>query len=98
VTVYLLDKNVLRELRPKGNFDVRSWYASIAEADPRISVMTLFKKRRGWERRKKTTPGLAAAQLAVLDALEAAYKTRLLPIDDAVTAEWARLLGAKDKN
>jgi hypothetical protein len=26
------------------------------------------------------------------------YKTRLVPTNGAVTAEWARLLGAKDKN
>src|ERR1019366_4234291 len=77
---------------------VRAWYASIAEADLRISVMTFFEKRRGWERRSKSAPDLAAARLAELDALEAAYKTRLVPIDGAVTAEWARLLGAKDKN
>ena len=98
MTIYLLDENVLRELHAKGNPEVRAWYASIAEAELRISVMTFFEKRRGWERRKKTTPDLAAAMLAELDALEAAYKTRIVPIDAAVTAEWARLLGAKDKN
>jgi predicted nucleic acid-binding protein len=98
VTVYLLDENVLRELHAKGNPTVCAWYGSIAEADLRISVMTFFEKRRGWERRKKTDPGLAAARLAEPDVLEAAYATRLVPIDGAVTAEWARLLGAKDKN
>jgi predicted nucleic acid-binding protein len=49
VTVYLLDENVLRELHSKGNAEVRAWYASIAEDDLRISVMTFFEKRRGWE-------------------------------------------------
>ncbi len=96
--VYLLDENVLRELHSKGNREVRAWYASVAEADLRISVMTFFEKRRGWERRKQCAPDLAAARLAELAALEAAYRTRFVPIDDAVTAEWARLLGAKDKN
>ncbi len=96
--VYLLDENVLRELHSKGNREVRAWYASVAEADLRISVMTFFEKRRGWERRKQAAPDLAAARLAELAALEAAYRTRFVPIDDAVTAEWARLLGAKDKN
>jgi toxin FitB len=98
VTVYLLDENVLRELHARGNHTVRAWYASIADAELRISVMTFFEKRRGWERRKQSAPALARAKLAELDALEAAYKTRLVPIDAAVTAEWARLLGAKDKN
>jgi predicted nucleic acid-binding protein len=98
VTIYLLDENVLRELCPGGNAHVRAWYASVADADLRISVMTLFEKRRGWERRRRSSPVLAAARLAEIAALEAAYGDRVIPIDLAVTAEWARLLGAKDKN
>lgn len=38
------------------------------------------------------------AMLAELASREAAYKTRFVPIDAAITAEWARLLGAKDRN
>ena len=98
MTVYLIDENVLRELHSKGNREVRIWYASVAQADLRISAMTFFEKRRGWERRRKSDPDLAAAKLAELNALEAAYGSRLVPIDGPVAAEWARLLGAKDKN
>jgi predicted nucleic acid-binding protein len=60
--------------------------------------MTFFEKRRGWERRRRSDPELASRQLAMLDALEAAYGPRLVPIDGPVVAEWTRLLGAKDKN
>jgi len=98
VTIYLLDENVLRELHPNGNFEVLAWYATVAESDLRISVMTFFEKRRGWERRKKDDPELATARLAELDALESAYRDRMVSIDGAVVAEWTRLLGAKDKN
>jgi predicted nucleic acid-binding protein len=98
VTAYLLDENVLRELTPTGNANVRAWFAGVAPADLRISAMTLFEKRRGWERRKKTDPELAHAKLAEIDAFEAAYGTRLIPIDGPIAAEWARLLGAKEKN
>ncbi len=98
MTAYLLDENVLRELSPNGNANVRAWFASVAAADIHISAMTMFEKRRGWERRKKTDPDLAAAKLAELNALETAYGARLVPIDAAIAAEWARLLGAKDKN
>jgi predicted nucleic acid-binding protein len=98
VTVYLIDENVLRELHSKGNCEVRAWYASVAQADLRISAMTFFEKRRGWERRRKSDPDLAATRLAELNALEAAYGSRLVPIDGPIAAEWARLLGAKDKN
>jgi toxin FitB len=98
VTGYLLDENVLRELSPTGNANVRAWVAGIGQADLYISVMTLFEKRRGWERRKKKDPVLATEKLAEIDALEVAYGARIIPIDRPTVAEWARLLGAKDKN
>lgn len=98
MTAYLLDENVLRELHPQGHASVRAWYASVPTDDLRLSVMTLFEKRRGWERRRKLDPALAAARLAELDALEAAYGPRLIPVDGPVVAEWTRLLGAKDKH
>ncbi|MDP3749701.1 MAG: PIN domain-containing protein [Phenylobacterium sp.] len=40
----------------------------------------------------------AQQQLAKLDAFEKSYDGRIIPIDGPVAAEWARLLGAKDKN
>ena len=98
VTLFLVDENVLRELHPKGHARVRAWYASVSDAELRISVMTCFEKRRGWERRRRSDPVLAASRLAELDALEAAYGGRIVPIDAAVMAEWARLLGVKDRN
>ncbi len=98
MTIYLLDENVLREMRPGGDPHVRAWHHTVADADLRISVMTLFEKRRGWERRRKASAGAAEAMLAALDALEAAYRDRIVPIDAPVVKEWARLLGAKDKN
>lgn len=98
MTVYLLDENVLRELHPRGDSRVRVWYATVAADDLRISAMTFFEKRRGAERLRKTDPDRAASLLAGIDALEAAYTSRVVPIDGPVVAEWARLLGAKDKN
>lgn len=98
MTVYLLDENVLRELHPGGNAQVRAWLATVADSDLRISATTFFEKRRGWERRRKADPDLAAGMLARIDAIEAAYGDRVVPIDGPVVAEWTRLLGAKDKN
>ena len=60
--------------------------------------MTLFEKRRGWERRRKADPERAVAALAELDSFEANYLGRIIAIDAAVAKEWARLLGAKDNN
>lgn len=98
VTLYLLDENVLRELTPSGNARVSAWAATVSDADLRISVMTLFEKRRGAERLRRTNAGRAQALIAALDALKAAYAERIVTIDVAVAAEWARLLGSKDKN
>jgi len=97
VTLYLLDENVLRALQSPGNRNVRRWYASVAPADLRISAVTVFEKRRGWERMRKSDPGRAAAGLATIAALEAAFADRILAVDQAVAAEWARLIGAKDR-
>lgn len=96
--IYLLDENVLRELRSGGNAFVRAWHASIPNDALRISAMTFFEKRRGAERLRRTDPGRAAKLLAGIAALEAAYGSRLIPVDGPVVAEWARLLGVKDKN
>lgn len=98
MTLYLLDENVLKELTPSGNARVRGWAASIPDTDLRISVLTLFEKRRGAERLRKTNAVRAQILVAALDRLEASYATRIVTIDAAVAAEWARLLGAKDKN
>lgn len=98
MTVYLLDENVLRELHPGGNARVRAWYATISTEDLRISAMTFFEKRRGAERLSRTDPQRASSILAAIDALEAAYDSRIVPIDGPVVAEWTRLLGAKDKH
>lgn len=98
MTVYLLDENVLREFTPTGDRHARAWRATVDDADLRISVMTFFEKRRGWERRRRSDPDLAAEKLAALDAFEATFRDRVVPIDASIMAEWARLLGAKDKN
>ena len=95
MTIYLLDENVLRELRPGGNAHVQAWYATVSL---RIGALTFFEKRRGAARLRKTDPDRATRLLAGIDALEAAYGSRLIPVDGPVVAEWTRLRGAKDKN
>ena len=70
-----------RELRPGGNAHVRAWYATVSTASLRISAMTFFGKRRGAERLRKTDPVRATGLLIVIDALDAAYGSRFIPID-----------------
>ncbi len=73
MTIYLLDENVLRELRPGGNADVQTWYTTVSTDALLISAMTFFEKRRGAQRLHKTHPTRANRLLADIDALEAAY-------------------------
>jgi hypothetical protein len=98
VTRWLLDENVLRELHSGGHIQVQAWFKTVSTDTLWISAMTLFEKRRGAERLRKTDPDRALRLLAAIDALEAAYGNRVISIDGPVVAEWARLLGAKDKN
>lgn len=98
MTLYLLDENVLRELHPRGNQNVRRWAATVDDDDLRLSAATLFEKRRGAEALKRRDADRAAKLLAGIEGLEKAFADRIIPIDTRIVAEWARLLGDRNKN
>ncbi|MBY3135477.1 type II toxin-antitoxin system VapC family toxin [Rhizobium laguerreae] len=98
MTGYLLDENVLREFSQRGNASVRKWIASVDDAELRLSVATLFEKRRGAEMLKRRDPERAAAIIRGIANLEKAFADRILPVDSTVVEEWTRLLGAKNKD
>ena len=98
MTLYLLDENVIRELRTNGHANVLAWRKTVDQAQLRVSAMTYFEKRRGWELRRRRDPALAVKKLAELEAWADAYGPRMIPIDRAIAAEWARLVGMKDKD
>ncbi|RXT28685.1 twitching motility protein PilT [Rhizobium leguminosarum] len=98
MTGYLLDENVLREFSPRGNANVRKWIAGVDDAELRLSVATLFEKRRGAEMLKRRDPERAAAIIRGIANLEKAFADRILPVDATVVEEWTRLLGAKNKD
>lgn len=100
MTLFLLDENVLAEMRPGGNAQVGAWLKTVTDSQLRLSAMTFFEKRRGWQRqlRKGVNADAVAAKLAWVDQLEADYGARLLALDGPVVAEWTKLLGEKDNN
>lgn len=98
MTLYLLDENVIREFRAGGHTNVLAWRKSVNQAQLRVSTMTYFEKKRGWELRRRRDPVLAATMLAELEAWADAYGPRMIPIDRAVAREGARLVGTKDKD
>lgn len=95
---YLLDENVLREFGPRGNAKVRKWLASVDDSDLRLSVATLFEKRRGAEMLRWRDPDRATALLKAIAALEKAYADRIIPVDAVIVAEWTRMIGSKNKD
>ena len=98
VTLYLLDANVIRELREGGHANVRAWIRTVPDAGLRISAFTVYELRRGWEAVRRRDRARAERGLSQLDALVEAYRGRVVAVDEAVAAEWARLVGEKDKH
>ena len=47
MTEFLVDENVLREFGTRGNASVRKWLTTVDDSDLRLSIATLFEKRRG---------------------------------------------------
>lgn len=98
MTAYLIDENVLREFGARGNANVRKWLATVDDADLRLSVATLFEKRRGAEALKRRDSQRSAELLKAIAAAEKAFADRIIPVDAPVVEEWTRMLGAKNKD
>lgn len=104
MTLYLVDLNVLQELHPHGNKNVRVWLESVDDDRFRVSAITFLEKREGLERErkrrltKKQDASDVDAALQAVEQFEILYADRVLPVDVRVVREWARLKGAKGKN
>lgn len=98
MTLYLLDENVLRELRTGGNSNARKWIASVDDNTLRLSAATLFEKRRGAEMLKRRDPKRSGELLTSIAALERVFVDRIIPIDQPVVEAWAHLIGTKNKD
>jgi predicted nucleic acid-binding protein len=75
---------------------VRKWIATVDDSDLRLSVATLFEKRRGAQMLKRKDPERAALLLGAIATLEKAYRDRVIPVD--AVAEWTRLIGTRNKD
>ena len=90
---YLIDTNVISELRKGKRADpgVISWFASLADEEVFLSVLTLGEIRRGIEsiRRRDTTA--ATALESWLGRITEAHRDRIVPVDRAMAEEWGRI-------
>lgn len=90
---YLLDTNVLSELRKEKRCDagVRQWFEETAPEELFISVLVLGEIRQGIERIRLRDPVQARALEKWLLWIATEFHDRLLPVDEKVADQWGRL-------
>jgi predicted nucleic acid-binding protein len=90
---YLLDSNVVSELRKRERADagVRGWLMSVDDFDLYLSVLTIGEIRRGIESILRRDRPRALALNRWFHALVTDYETRLLPIGQEIAEEWGRM-------
>jgi predicted nucleic acid-binding protein len=90
---YLLDSNIVSELRKRERTDPRvgEWFAGVDDAELFLSVLTLGEIRRGIDSIQRRDRPRALALNRWFHALVTGYDTRVLPVDQKVAEEWGRM-------
>ncbi len=96
---YLLDTNVLSELRKegRGNRGVKAWALAHDPAQSAISVASAAEIRCGIENVRSTDPQQAEAIERWLDGLLVEFAANLLPVTGSIADRWGRLMSATDR-
>ena len=91
--MYLLDTNVVSELRKQGRCDdnVTAWYTGISYDDLFLSVLTLGEIRKGIELVRDRDPRQAEVLENWLRYLEQNFEGRILSIDADISEAWGRM-------
>jgi toxin FitB len=90
---YLIDTNVVSELRKGGRADpnVASWFAGLADEEVFLSALTLGEIRRGIEGIRRRDQKAAAALESWLGRVADQHQDRVLSVDRAIAEEWGRM-------
>jgi predicted nucleic acid-binding protein len=90
---YLLDSNIVSELRKRERADVgvRRWLAGVDDAGLFLSVLTVGELRRGIESIHRRDRARALALNRWFHALVTEYEERILLVDHKVAEEWGRM-------
>jgi predicted nucleic acid-binding protein len=88
---FLLDTNVVSEIRRGRDPNVAAWAAEVTDADLYLSVLTLGDIRKGIERLRGRDPVQTDVFATWLEQLRDHFADRILPIDDRVADECGRL-------
>ena len=90
---YLIDTNVISELRKGRRADptVTAWFASLADEEVFLSILTLGEIRRGIESIRRRDGKAAAALDSWLGRISEIHRERVLSVDRAIAEEWGRM-------
>jgi toxin FitB len=89
--VYLLDTNVISELRkPRPHGAVTAWIASVDDDQLHLSAVTIAEIQAGIEITRDQDAAKAVEIEAWLDLISASYN--VLPMDPATFRAWAKLM------
>lgn len=93
MTGFLLDTNVLSELRKEKRCDpgVRQWFEGTIKEELFVSVLVLGEIRQGIERIRFRDPAQARALEKWLIWIGTEFADRVLPVDEKVADQWGRL-------
>lgn len=93
MTGYLLDTNVISDLRRPGprHALLRAWFARQSPERLYLSVVTVGEIRQGIEQVRRRDPLQAGHLSRWLDDLGRVYADRILAVDVPVAEEWGRL-------
>ena len=90
---YLLDTNVLSELRKgrRGDQRVRAWAEAVSGERHFVSALSLGEIRKGIERLRRKSPQQSEVFEQWLEQLSVNYAEDILEVNDAVADRWGRL-------
>jgi len=93
VTKYLLDTNILSELRKgsRAHEGVTAWFGRVDDGALFTSVLVIGEIRRGIELARRAGPKKAKVLEKWLTTLVAHFSDRVLAIDERVADRWGRL-------
>jgi toxin FitB len=94
--MYLLDTNVISEAF-RGSLEAVAWLA-LPESKPlHLSVISLGEIERGVVMARRRDIARAAKLAIWLKGLQAEYRERILPVDEAISLEWGKLSSKKER-
>ncbi len=93
---YLLDTNVISEIRKRHRCDLRvaKWFSGVSDDELYLSVMVLGEIRQGIERLSTRDPQRSKVLENWLNEVIESFGPRILPVDGAVAEAWGHLSAA----